>query len=545
MNTFWSRLRTTLEVCFLFGLFAGRVCLGQEPISDSPTSDSQSSAVEVMSQLQQPTPGFLVRVTADRVSRDYREGDDLTVQVVAERDAYVYVMYQQADGQIFQIFPNNKQPDNQLKARQVVQIPGKDDLFRWKIGPPFGREILKVIATERPLKMLQQPSMQSKRFNKVTLDQVKEVALELGTEQADPENDNEPQSATPVVWAEADFELTTYPANRELVASGGKRYGLYFGVSHHKFSAYEEALTGRNPDLASPHRDALELNTVLKDIGQFSDSRVFTNEQATRQNLEQAITQWLPGVSRPGDTVVIYYSGHGGQVPDDSGDEADQLDEFLVPHDFMGLAALAGMVKQAEAGSLPAEFTPYLLLGKQALDQAGSLEKAEEWLIRKTGVSDDLFGHWLQKLDGRQVVVILDICHSGGFATQEKDLKRKPIVKSNSFDFLDREAGRLKDLGQTGTVLLTASSTQEVSMVRFEGDLSVMTYYLLEALKQATGPLEISDVYEQCSQDVQSYFESDTVRQINSRRVAEGLEPVKGHHPQLYNYAGRPVYLKP
>ncbi len=498
-----------------------------------------------LAQLQQSNPGFLVRVSLDRKSRDYREGDSLAATVVSEVDAFVYVLYQQADGQTFQIFPNNKQPDNRLKARQAVKIPGDDDLFRWTIGPPFGRELLKVVATERPVKVLDQPALRSKRFNALSTAHIKGVTMELGADRADPADDNEPQPINSGRWAEAEVELTTYAANRERQLAGSKRYGVFFGVSQHKFSTFEEVSTGRNPNLSTPHRDARQLNTVLKEIGQMNETQVFTNDQATRENLEKSVTQWLPKISRPGDTVVIYYSGHGGQVPDDGDDEQDQLDEFLIPYDFMGLAALAGIVKQSEEGTLPAEFIPYVSLGKQAIDRAGSLEKAEELLIRETGVTDDLFGHWLQKLDGRQVVVILDICHSGGFATQEKDLKKGPALRSASFDFLDQEVGRLKDLGQDGTVLLTASSAQEVSMVRLEDDLSVMTYYLIDVLERATGPLEIKDVYRQCSTGVQSYFESDTMRKINAVRIGKGLEPLQAHHPQLYNLAGKPVYLKP
>ena len=533
---------------FLQAGFAAVVCLNVThslAIAQENPSTVQASDDSSLAQLQQSNPGFLVRVSLDRMSRDYREGDSLAATVVSEVDAFVYVMYQQADGQTFQIFPNNKQPDNRVKARQAIKIPGDDDLFRWKIGPPFGKELLKVVSTERPVKVLEQPSLRSKRFNAVSAAQVKGVALELGADRADPANDNEAQPTNPGRWAEAEVELTTYPANRELQQSGGKRYGVFFGVSQHKFSTFEETVTGRNPNLSTPHRDARQLNTVLKKIGQMNETQVFTNEQATRENLEQSVTQWLPSVSRPGDTVVIYYSGHGGQVPDDGDDEKDQLDEFLVPYDFMGLTALAGIVKQAEDGTLPAEFIPYVSLGKQAFDRAGSLEKAGELLIRETGVSDDLFGHWVQKLDGRQIIVILDICFSGGFATQEKDLKKTPTLRSATFDFLDREAGRLKDLGQEGTVLLTASSAQETSMVRLEDDLSVMTYYLIDVLERTTGPLEIGDVYKQCSSGVESYFESDTIREINSRLMAEGLEPITAHHPQLYNLAGKPVYLKP
>ena len=193
----------------------------------------------------------------------------------------------------------------------------------------------------------------------------------------------------------------------------------------------------------------------------------------------------------------------------------------------------------------PQEFAHYVALAKRVLQKRESLDKAAEILIRHTGVSDDLFGHWLQKLDDRQVLVILDICHSGGFATQEKDLQSPPELKTKSFDFLDQEVSRLKDLGQRGQCLLTASSTKESSLVRLEGDLSVMTYYLIEDLARAKGPLEINQAHRGCVSGMQSYFESDLFRQVNQQLTSRGRKPLSPHSPQLYNYAGRPVFLKP
>ena len=40
--------------------------------------------------------------------------------------------------------------DNRIPAKQVAEVPAKDDLFRWVVGPPFG-EVIKAIATAEPL----------------------------------------------------------------------------------------------------------------------------------------------------------------------------------------------------------------------------------------------------------------------------------------------------------------------------------------------------------------------------------------------------------
>ena len=506
-----------------------------------PTVDLQS--------IRQQQPSFMVRVSVDRLSRQYREGDQLTLNVVTEVDANIYVLYEQADGQLFQVFPNSRQPNNRLAAQQAVQIPALDDLFRWRIGPPFGKETIKVIATDQPLRALGDPKLKAQRFNPIAKTALKGIALELGPIRntssrgpiPDPPVPDPPRDpARPTQWAEADVEIMTSKSDPNQ-SSGGKRFGVFFGVSEHQFAAYSEIGTGRSGNLSTPHADAKVLNDLMKDVGRLQESKTYTNADATKANLEKAVCEWLPSVSKPGDTVVIYYSGHGGQVTDDNGDETDGEDEFLVPHDYLGLAAVLGMLELEKQGKLPPQLVPILTAAKQWVAQFGP-EQTGDMLIRQTCVTDDLFGHWLQKLDGRQVIVILDICHSGGFATQEKSLEI--TQKKKSFEFLDQELNRLKDIGQGNTALLTASSTTELSLVRLEDDLSVMTYYLVEVLFKSGGPVDLTDAHAACERGMEGYFRSDLFQAVNEKLRQAGKKPLAAHHPKLYNYIGKQLFLK-
>ena len=260
-------------------------------------------------------PGFLVRVDVDRSTRSYREGNALTVRVVSEQDAYLYVVYQQADGKTFQIFPNSAQIDNHVRARQTVEIPGGDDTFRWIVGPPFGKEFVKVIAAKEPLTAAADASLVAKRFNAISPQQLKGIELELG--------DEEPQA-----WAEDQVEITTYAKDAQVAQSGARRFGVFFGVSEYEFNAELEAATEEKQHLNLPgcNHDARQMAALLREVGDVSEAKIFTNDQATKANLQEAITGWLPKVSRPGDTVFIFFSGHGGQLADDNGDESDKQD---------------------------------------------------------------------------------------------------------------------------------------------------------------------------------------------------------------------------
>ena len=52
------------------------------------------------------------------------------------------------------------------------------------------------------------------------------------------------------------------------------------------------------------------------------------NDEATRRQMEQAVTEWLPGLPAR-DTVFIHFTGHGVVIEDNNGDESDGKDEVL------------------------------------------------------------------------------------------------------------------------------------------------------------------------------------------------------------------------
>ena len=490
-----------------------------ESKSQEPPRDDR---IRIDQTARNPRSAFLVRAEVNHSTGDYRQGDALSVRVASEVDAYVYVLYQQADGKVFQIFPNVHQPDNRLAARQTVEIPGKDDAYRWAIGAPFGDEVIKVIASQRPIAGLADPALRQKQFNAIPEKQLKGIELELGAE-------------PPAEWGEHDVKIHTYPRSQELALPNARRFGVFFGVADYAFNAeYELASKGKaRLNLPACNRDARTLAEVLREVGQLSDQRAYTNDQATRQQFEESVTQWLPAVTRPGDTAIIYFSGHGMQIPDDNGDEADGQDEVLAPHDLVSGDILLELVKKAKRGeAVDRRVKDWVALVQKAGPKAG------EALIRGTGVTDDVFGHWLQRVDGRQVIVILDICHSGGFASQEKGnlLDGKPP----GFDFLDRELSRLKDIGQRGCSLLAACGAEESAQVRQEADLSVMTFYLVELLRRGRGQIDLSEGYHYCRDRMRDYFTS-----INRDREAAGKPVLTPHQPHVFPDSDRGIYLKP
>ncbi|TWT66956.1 hypothetical protein Pla123a_43850 [Posidoniimonas polymericola] len=154
-------------------------------------------------------------------------------------------------------------------------------------------------------------------------------------------------------------------------------------------------------------------------------------------------------------------------------------------------------------------------------------------------------------------------------AKHEKSLKA-PVTKS--FDFLDGEVERLKDIGQPDSALLAAcrfdelaqglratdqmlvelrATTSETASTKgmekgavddwVEGaTLSVLAYYFVEGLLEGERPLKMDGMFAHCRDGMQKYFE--TVNEIRTQRGEESIPP---HEPVFVNYSEQPIVIKP
>ena len=83
----------------------------------------------------------------------FRDGDHLIVEHPGfEKSRYVAVDYFTHDGQVLHMFPTPKNQDNFLPAdRPLLLGDPQRSPENWQIGPPFGRDLLLVIASGRPV----------------------------------------------------------------------------------------------------------------------------------------------------------------------------------------------------------------------------------------------------------------------------------------------------------------------------------------------------------------------------------------------------------
>jgi|GEM_PF-526025 len=90
------------------------------------------------------------------------------------------------------------------------------------------------------------------------------------------------------------------------------------------------------PNLAGPINDVCKIHELLIAGFGFEERNVHVliDGEATRAGVLAAFKRYLIDEADPGDVCLFYYSGHGSQLKNSLGGEADQLDETIVPYDW-------------------------------------------------------------------------------------------------------------------------------------------------------------------------------------------------------------------
>ncbi len=109
-------------------------------------------------------------------------------------------------------------------------------------------------------------------------------------------------------------------ATKALRAAAPRALSLHLGLNTVSAAAY----AGWTGPLAACEFDALDMAAIAASKGM--KSTVLLTKKATRAALLAGMRSAAKAL-KPGDLFFLSFSGHGGQVPDKNGDEADKKDE--------------------------------------------------------------------------------------------------------------------------------------------------------------------------------------------------------------------------
>ncbi len=104
---------------------------------------------------------FPVEIFTVDGKRAYVAGETIRFRVRSAEDCHITVICHQSDGRSVVLFPNRWCRDTLIHANETKEIPGTANEFQMKIGPPFGSDVVEVIAcsqdSELPKKFAPNP----------------------------------------------------------------------------------------------------------------------------------------------------------------------------------------------------------------------------------------------------------------------------------------------------------------------------------------------------------------------------------------------------
>lgn len=224
------------------------------------------------------------------------------------------------------------------------------------------------------------------------------------------------------------------------------------------------------PPLKGADRDAELMASVLRGRFDFpaDNIRVLTNGDATAENMRNAVTALTERTNKD-DVVVVYFSGYGAQIVDQSGDELDGFDETLLPSD----AGAAG----------------------------------------GDGVTDDEFNKLLARLSERtsKLTVVLDSCFAATPSRGGASGRCILLTKAAAYPSMKGgKGGERSDTREPGArfSLMSAAQPGQIAneSVLDSGPQGVFTYELAHALIDTPGPISFLAAMRRAQARVRSRF---------------------------------------
>ena len=149
----------------------------------------------------------------DRPDYTYAIGENVRLFLETSQDAYVTVLNVDPSGETTRLFPNRYQPDNFVPANRAIEVGDPNSGFRIVVGGTIGIELLKVIASTRPIPMFEALRSSDAGPFQVLREEPESIARSLSVVMKDTSSpSSEPAlSADTAEWAVCHQAITTIP----------------------------------------------------------------------------------------------------------------------------------------------------------------------------------------------------------------------------------------------------------------------------------------------------------------------------------------------
>ena len=234
--------------------------------------------------------------------------------------------------------------------------------------------------------------------------------------------------------------MKTCPVRLFLVATlcvvGGvaraEKWALLIGINH-----YEDS--NRISNLAAADNDARKLKVALRETMGFPEANIDLlvsdgDMKPTRSNIISALDR-LADHAKPGDTVFVFFSGHGTELDDVP---------YLLPYDFSGRSKFTG---------------------------------------KETGLEVKSFNEHLRQVKAKALLMAWDMCRNDPFAGTKGVGKDRPKLKSAKSWSLTADAAKTRDLAAPIVATFFACSPGEASYEWSEQRRGYFAYFLEKGLR--------------------------------------------------------------
>lgn len=376
-----------------------------------------------------------IRITLSTGKDSLNPGDELKLSFSADRECYLTLMDMGTSGRILRIWPNDYSgSDNKIEANVTRNFPATGDKFRFRIAGPSGTERIIAYATSEKGKILSEQEFQQiqKTGFKEYRGNAKDLAIRFQR--------NAETVGQNVNWGTAQLNITigSEPPPAPPIVEKSKTYLL--------------AISGHGV-----WDDRPQDNTVVRIAEIFqakagienSNLKVLRDAAADFPGSVSGL-KWLASVTQPEDTAIIYFSGHGGNVRGEG---------FLVLYPGQKLAA-----------------TPQFR-GKKHLLSKKELTKL------------------INKIPARKKILIVDSCHSRAMAkhfqiTDPELISDYIALEGADEEFPVTEKSAVPDYDNDNLAFIASALKHETSYSHPKLQGGVLTYFLVEAIKQGSQDLE-------------------------------------------------------
>ena len=70
------------------------------------------------------------------------KGDELSFYLTSNKAGYLYLFYQDANQQLYQLLPNSKERNNYYETALFVALPNQRQPFKFIVQEPYGKELV-------------------------------------------------------------------------------------------------------------------------------------------------------------------------------------------------------------------------------------------------------------------------------------------------------------------------------------------------------------------------------------------------------------------